>query len=291
MNNFVNYSTILTITNINSTFKKEESIYKLELMASSFFINGGDYDLINFNNVDHKLIRFDINNLSGYIVTTNKDAHTTKLYTSTLKPISYEKFFNDIENLVEDNIIILFEFIPYRYILLMFKFKNIVINGGTNTKKHILSPIQLKLSRYLFILLGPEGSQLVDKSIHMSQFKGYRPKFNKRELKVINYNGFKSVKKDFETLFLIDFKSVNWSFQEWSIVFISLAMDHYKHHFFFLEKNIIYMYTMENESLECSEICKNFIAIIREMDKSLLSFESWIDTWLNNLKAEIKNLE
>jgi hypothetical protein len=48
---------------------------------------------------------------------------------------------------------------------------NIILSGGSNTKKHILSPIQLRLSRFLIAILIFTGNY-VSKSFHYNRKEG-----------------------------------------------------------------------------------------------------------------------
>ena len=83
--------------------------------------------------------------------------------------IPYDLFFstNIIEEILIKNknihqFIFIFKDRDYRGIVANLALFNIIISGGSNTKKHILSPIQLRLARFLIAIYPITGKNVVN---------------------------------------------------------------------------------------------------------------------------------
>jgi hypothetical protein len=75
-----------------------------------------------------------------------------------------------IKNKNINQFIFMFHNRDYGDIVKNFAFFNIIVSGGSNTKKHILSPIQLRLARFLIAILPLTGSNVVN-SFHSNREK------------------------------------------------------------------------------------------------------------------------
>jgi hypothetical protein len=73
-----------------------------------------------------------------------------------------------IKNKKINQYIFIFEGLQYAEIVYKLAFYNIIVSGGSNTKKHILSPIQLRLARFLIAILPVTGSKVVN-SFHSNR--------------------------------------------------------------------------------------------------------------------------
>jgi hypothetical protein len=96
--------------------------------------------------------------------------------------ITSESFFttNNIQNILIENknihqCIFIFKDRDYGDIARNLSLFNIIVSGGSNTKKHILSPIQLRLARFLIAFLPLTGSDVVNSfhSYRVGQKVGY----------------------------------------------------------------------------------------------------------------------
>jgi hypothetical protein len=50
----------------------------------------------------------------------------------------------------------------WQEILFQFRLNNITVSGGSTTKRHILSPVQLRLSQFITFTLGINHSNVID---------------------------------------------------------------------------------------------------------------------------------
>jgi len=89
-----------------------------------------------------------------------------------------ELFFSKegIENILIKNkninqYIFILKDVDYGTIVTRLALYNVILSGGSNTKKHILSPIQLRLARFLIPLLSGGGSDVAN-SFHIERIKG-----------------------------------------------------------------------------------------------------------------------
>ena len=76
-----------------------------------------------------------------------------------------------IENKNIHQYIFIFKDVDYGTIVTRLALYNVILTGGSNTKKHILSPIQLRLARFLIALLSGGGSDVAN-SFHSDRVKG-----------------------------------------------------------------------------------------------------------------------
>lgn len=73
-----------------------------------------------------------------------------------------------IQNKKIHHFIFVFKNLDYREIVFKLAHFNIIISGGSNNKKHILSPIQLRLARFLIAFL-PLTGPIVANSFHSNR--------------------------------------------------------------------------------------------------------------------------
>jgi len=76
-----------------------------------------------------------------------------------------------IENKNINQYIFIFKDVDYGTIVTRLALYNVILSGGSNTKKHILSPIQLRLARFLIALLSGGGNDVAN-SFHSDRIKG-----------------------------------------------------------------------------------------------------------------------
>lgn len=67
--------------------------------------------------------------------------------------------------------IFMFRNLDYREIVTNLALFNIIISGGSNSKKHILSPIQLRLARFIIAINNSNGSEVAN-SFHFDRDTG-----------------------------------------------------------------------------------------------------------------------
>jgi hypothetical protein len=71
-------------------------------------------------------------------------------------------------------------------IVARFRLNNIIISGGSNTKKHILSPVQFRLSQFLLCYYGPYFGGVSNSFSYIGSDPYSRPKFDFTDKKVKN---------------------------------------------------------------------------------------------------------
>lgn len=128
--------------------------------------------LANLNSVsNHNLNIVVISQETTEVKVFKLDNELTSNITITLIP--FNEFWTEktivssfIHNDFTNKAIFLFEDMTYKQIVTHFAVFGIVISGGSNTKKHILSPIQLRLARFIIAIEGAQSSQKVAVSFH-----------------------------------------------------------------------------------------------------------------------------
>jgi hypothetical protein len=93
------------------------------------------------------------------------------VFVNTKQFFSYSGFEYFFEYNKEDNYEVVYAFrdINWQQICTYFASTGIDISGGSNSKKHLLSPHQYRLSQFLLCLYGTETSSLVSNSFHKSR--------------------------------------------------------------------------------------------------------------------------
>jgi hypothetical protein len=76
-----------------------------------------------------------------------------------------------IDNKYINHSIFMFKNLDYREIVANLVFFRIIISGGSNSKKHILSPIQLRLARFIIAISGFKGTRVAE-SFHYDRDTG-----------------------------------------------------------------------------------------------------------------------
>jgi hypothetical protein len=153
------------------------------IASSHYFVNGHALPIFSQGFADKLDIVYD-NKLRiiiiGDDVTEIKINKIGNSISNDYIAISYpEKFFFTEKNIREVYIknknihqfIFLFKNRDYFGIVANLALFNIIISGGSNTKKHILSPIQLRLSRFLIAFLSITGKSVVN-SFHNKRKEG-----------------------------------------------------------------------------------------------------------------------
>jgi hypothetical protein len=87
--------------------------------------------------------------------------------------ISFDEFFKKkeiydfltVSDNIHKNTIFIFKNINWINIVAKFRSLNIIVSGGSNTKKHILSPVQLRLSQFI-LAIGWDQNDSINYSFH-----------------------------------------------------------------------------------------------------------------------------
>jgi hypothetical protein len=122
------------------------------------------------------------NNKLKIIIITNKfeKVETYKIgnsFTSnyTVFIVPSKEFYNKklideafLNNNYINHSIFMFENLDYREIVANLAMFNIIISGGSNSKKHILSPIQMRLARFIIAISSFSGSEIAE-SFHFER--------------------------------------------------------------------------------------------------------------------------
>lgn len=106
--------------------------------------------------VPTNLIKLD--NYLGFYEISFSNLFTDKLFIDAV--LKKSKFLNHLVFIFEDK--------KWVEIISLFKSNNITINGGSNTSKHILSPVQFKLAQFISCLEGMDYKKVGD-SYHLSR--------------------------------------------------------------------------------------------------------------------------
>lgn len=142
--------------------------FEYEVIASTFFTNSMTIYSINWGNMVSIMEQFGWNNLILVRVTDKVKQPIDKYLCNSenmkiqIITIPINSFFTDawicsllIENRMKaDNIIYNFCGIEWHEILFQLKLHNITVSGGSTTKRHILSSVQLTLSQFITFTLG-----------------------------------------------------------------------------------------------------------------------------------------
>ena len=155
--------------------KKFEKENLQHIIASAVFISGKDIEKMNANlkkgviNSYYDFINVPYLNIFRVVNDTIepfKEIDISKITEFNYTICDYNSFFNtfdyrDFESMIEShndnvtkNTIFIFENIYWSVLLLLFRKNGIVVSGGSNTKRHILSPIQLRVSNFVTALFG-----------------------------------------------------------------------------------------------------------------------------------------
>ena len=144
-----NFDIKANLSNLQN-FKIISVIYP-QILKSNKIINF-DYNLLG------KDLSFSYNNNISYLI------------------INLEGFFyitrNLYDNLQKNNIIFHFKGFNWYDILIIFKVHDIIISGGSNTFKHILSPVSTRLALFLFAYYEDFETQIKD-SFYLAKAKEF----------------------------------------------------------------------------------------------------------------------
>jgi hypothetical protein len=125
---------------------------------------------------DNKLKIIIISNFVTKINFYNLGIGSNSIYSHyTVYTIPFKEFYNKtlIEAIFLNNIhinhtIIMFQNLDYRSIVENLAMFNFIISGGSNNKKHILSPIQLRLARFVIAISSFSDDEVVN-SFHFEK--------------------------------------------------------------------------------------------------------------------------
>lgn len=73
------------------------------------------------------------------------------------------------------NFFFLFDKINWPALVLMFKYNNIIVSGGSNTKRYILSPLQLRFSNLIIAIFWKKKDKITTNSYHFFKKDEQRP--------------------------------------------------------------------------------------------------------------------
>jgi hypothetical protein len=149
------YLTSLKISQNKAAHFKTLQFDSSELLNRLEYIYDGDLKLII---ISDKYKEVNSSKLGNSI---SKDFMTYTIPLSLFFNIEYIKI-TLIENKNIQQCIFIFEGLDYGEIVHNLGLFNILISGGSNTKKHILSPIQLRLARFLIAIYPLSGSSVAN---------------------------------------------------------------------------------------------------------------------------------
>ena len=173
--------------NIVALSKPNKGIIYSLVTLTNFHINEEVLERLSQINIKNLLIFFieedgesDIKNLpnnNSLVFLTKEDFFNLKTFNLILKNNSkYQNIF-------------VFKNIDWNEITFFFKELNLDLSGGSNNKKHLLSPIQYKLSLFIWILKGNQGMKSITESFNIERYSNdkkllnYFSKENKQILK------------------------------------------------------------------------------------------------------------
>ena len=155
-----------------------------QVIASTFFISLKHTSSIKLEDMVSRMEKLGWTKL--IIIRVNDEAieiKNVKLSSSILVDINIisiptKEFFTEkwmnyfiLNNQMQShNIIYNFCGIKWQEVLTWFKWNNIIISGGSTTKRHILSPVQLRLGQFVTIAFGMNKSNAIE-SFHLANEK------------------------------------------------------------------------------------------------------------------------
>nr|AWA82153.1 hypothetical protein [Cantharellus cibarius]AWA82185.1 hypothetical protein [Cantharellus cibarius] len=147
-----------------------------QVIASTFFTNRKNVSSIKWGNMVSKMenfgwMRLIIVRISQKYTQSYEEILSNSIYMDIkMVFVSIDEFFTEhwINTLIIDNkfhnqdIIYNFIGIDWHEILIRFKINNIRISGGSTTKRHILSPVQLRLGQFITLTFGVNHSNAIE---------------------------------------------------------------------------------------------------------------------------------
>lgn len=129
-------------------------------------------DTLYNNKLKIIIVTDDVDNLKSFLI-GNSFSSPYSVFILPSKHFYTQKFINDafLNNNDINHSIFLFKDLDYRDIVANLATFNILVSGGSNSKKHIISPIQLRLSRFI-IALSPFIATDVAESFHFERESG-----------------------------------------------------------------------------------------------------------------------
>jgi hypothetical protein len=152
-----------------------------QLIVSTYFCN--ELYLSN-SSIIYRLKAFNCRKLIlVYITSENKKTNAVNLTRGenldfVIYEVSKDNLFNDMiftkyilkNDPLLKSMIFIFENLSWAEIVLLFRLNNLNISGGSNTLRHILSPVQLRLAQFITCIEGMNSSKIVE-SFHLSKNK------------------------------------------------------------------------------------------------------------------------
>ena len=157
--NYIIASSHYLINPINFYFNSELMVKRLNLFYDDKLII---YIIDNYcegEEIKEYKINYSSTNDYNLIIIPTKNFYTKKIITDLL-----------INNKNINHSIFLFKNIGYKEIVVNLTLFDIIISGGSNSKKHMISPIQMRLARFL-IAISNFSSNEVANSFHFDQHK------------------------------------------------------------------------------------------------------------------------
>jgi hypothetical protein len=160
------------------------------IIASSYFTDSIEH--FDFNKIDERLQLLDCKKLVLVYVTEADSVTKTIRYGKSINTdfiyhsISFANFFTNSflseyfyskKDMTAKNMIFIFENRRWNELLVQFRRFNILISGGSSGKRHILSPVQHRLSQFITCVEGMNTTKIVD-SFHYSEKWNSRPTIN-----------------------------------------------------------------------------------------------------------------
>lgn len=172
-----------TSQNIFATFSNSSINNNLHLIASTYFEK--DVKPLDAEAIDERLAFFKMSRIILLHVSDEPQLKSLERYGSTLNheivvfSVSYEEFFTKkflheaifAKNKIASSNFILFCFSDRSWFHLVHSFKEcgISVSGGSSSKRHILSSVQLRLSQYLIIIRGIQFNSVIESFHHFEK--------------------------------------------------------------------------------------------------------------------------
>lgn len=284
-----NYITLLSLTRakkINNYNQIIASCYKME----NFILNK-----IQLEQIYSKMKLYNIPNLWIIIITDRKIDGLEK--NSLIENIGYNliyyyinfdlffKTFNDLNKKESFKPIYVFENYLWEEIVTRFKKIDIIISGGSTNKKHLLSPIEIKLSQFILLLKGFNWANAVNSFYNNrvydnTSYKDIDNFFIENNNNNILYDKNKSIielNKEYE-----DTSSINFNKKQ-NIKYL-LKLNKRSYHTSSLSKNI----HKDNNILSYMESLREIINNnnLTSYDKQKIIEKSWLKNFKNKLNDE-----
>ena len=180
--NYINkklYSSIASITRVeNINFDMLEFYDRMELFGIKRFV----VIFISDKYIENKISK-DLNfNERGTV-----EVEIIYIMKNYFFSIEYMNELYDLDKNSHSNIIFGFFVDSWAEIVASFMSVDIEVSGGSNSKKHMFSPNHLRMSQFLYCLLGNSTTEVVNYSFHNSPKSITNKKINYEEKRILSY--------------------------------------------------------------------------------------------------------